>query len=302
MSDSQLEVLFDQHDPNAEPAMPATFVQRTVERGRRRTRRRHTIQAITTGGAAAVAVLAIGSTAMFGAGSATSAGRPPAAAGQPITAATLLHQMSLVADEQHVTVHPGQYVRVRGVVKSQDSTAKEHHVRTSVYQIFWPTDDNHRVVVRRGDRLRLVKDNKPHPSIDEPTYEFAKSLPTDPTALMRLIRAAAKAESPSSPDRKTFELIHGLLNIQILPDGLASALYTDLARLPGITLVHDAVDASGRHGTGVSMTDAKRNLRDTIIFDSKAHRYLGFKVDDPRTGTYQYWWSMLKADVVNSVG
>ncbi|BEL06990.1 CU044_5270 family protein [Actinoplanes sichuanensis] len=56
-----------------------------------------------------------------------------------------------------------------------------------------------------------------------------------------------------------------------------AALFQATARIPGITVVDDAVDAAGRTGTGVTWTFGKHSMM--WIFDPKTHDFLGSDVD-----------------------
>jgi hypothetical protein len=97
-----------------------------------------------------------------------------------------------------------------------------------------------------------------HPDLREPTYTYLTTLPTDPDALLATIRAAvgvpagSKPGAVPDPDMEVFSIIGGLLSqAGMLPPQLGGALYRAAARIPGVTLVADAVDAAGRHGIGV---------------------------------------------------
>jgi hypothetical protein len=52
-----------------------------------------------------------------------------------------------------------------------------------------------------------------------------------------------------------------------------AALFRAIARIPGVRLKADSVDAAGRHGVAVTRT--KDGVREELIFDAATHRYLG---------------------------
>jgi len=58
-----------------------------------------------------------------------------------------------------------------------------------------------------------------------------------------------------------------------VPPRLAQALYKAAARIPGITVVDDAVDALGRHGIAIARTDAGQ--RTEWIFNRNTLQFLG---------------------------
>lgn len=147
------------------------------------------------------------------------------------------------------------------------------------------------------------------PSFAAPTYEYLTTLPTDPDALLTMFRKAAQARADQKPgqqdliDSYMFEDMSQLLYTGVLPGKLAAAIYTDLGRLKGVSLVRNATDASGRHGMGVAMADPlPGGFRTTLIFDLTSYEYLGERVDDPATGTYWNWTSIVTRGVVDRVG
>ncbi|BCJ33199.1 hypothetical protein Athai_07020 [Actinocatenispora thailandica] len=336
MSDPRLQELFDAPHTADEPPMPAGFAQGALARGRRRVRHRRAVRAVATGGVAAVAALAVGGVVALGGGAPGGPDRPPAAAGtgspakasRPTTATALLHQASLASYDRQVTVRPDQYIYVSTLGKHREPTAEadnpdlhgdaesdlrgvETQVRTVRMKTWtsangrrgWGWNDSPKAP-RDGSKYRTAA--VPHPTLDEPTYEYLKTLPTDPDALLRRVRAAAQATADQKPgqqklvDYLTFEDIEQLLRVQVLPSRLAGALYTDLGRIEGVTLVPDIADAAGRHGVGVAMSDPLSHIRTTIILNKKSYEYLGDRRDD-RDGRFLDWTAVLDTRVVNSV-
>lgn len=88
-------------------------------------------------------------------------------------------------------------------------------------------------------------------------YPALNTLPTKPAALRAALYAAAARggaawglPSVHSPDVIVSSLIETLMGVP-LSGPLRAALYELLAGMPGVTLVRNAVDAAGRHGTGI---------------------------------------------------
>jgi hypothetical protein len=332
MSDPRLQELFDAPGTD-EPPMSAGFAQNTLELGRRRTRRRRAVQAAATGGVAAVAALAVGGAVMLGGGATPDAARPPAAAGthsatagQPTTATDLLNRASLAAYHQNRAIRPDQFIYQKTAVKLRDPAPDADSP-----QLHGDAESNLRGVktVQRsgtGENWSSVDGSKKgwstgslkggpgvatmrikHPSLDEPTYQYLTTLPTDPDALMRKIDASAQKRADQKPGQQhrlnvmRFEVIENVLKVGIVPPKLARPLYTDLGRLPGVELVGKATDAAGRKGIGVAITDPDSQIRYMIIFDQHDYRFLGFKTDDPGTGRYLWWTAVLSVDVVDHV-
>jgi hypothetical protein len=333
MTEPRLQDLFDTPDIADEPPMPAGFAQGTLELGRRRTRRRRATRAATTGGVAAVAALAVGGAVLLGGGAAPDGARPPAAAGthstaagQPTTATELLDRASLAAYHRNLAVRPDQFIYTKTLTKMREPAPVADSAK-----LHGDADSNVRGVKTieqsdAGESWSSVDGSKPgwgtssakggpgyasaritHPSLDQPTYQYLTTLPTDPDALMRRIDASAQARADQKPGQQhrrnvlRFEVIENVLNVGIVPPELARPLYTDLGRLPGVELVRSATDAAGRKGIGVAITDPDSQIRHMIIFDQHDYRFLGYKTDDPATGKYLTWSAILAVDVVDQV-
>ncbi|MEU2575463.1 hypothetical protein ACIP3B_21780 [Streptomyces anulatus] len=55
----------------------------------------------------------------------------------------------------------------------------------------------------------------------------------------------------------------------------ARRLYRAAARIPGVVLVDDSVDAAGRHGVAIARTDETDGARTEWICDRGTYTYLG---------------------------
>lgn len=98
-------------------------------------------------------------------------------------------------------------------------------------------------------------------STSEPSYLYPalNTLPTSPAALRAALYAAAARggaawglPSVHSANVIVAALLEQLLGVP-LSGPLRAALYELLAQMPGVTLVPNAVDVAGRHGTGIVM-------------------------------------------------
>jgi hypothetical protein len=112
---------------------------------------------------------------------------------------------------------------------------------------------------RCGPGVPAVPSAKDLRSAPKPGYFYPplNTLPTSPAALRAALYAAAarggaawSLPSSFSADQIVFSLISKLVQVP-LSGSLRAALYEVIARLPGVTLVRNAVDAAGRHGTGI---------------------------------------------------
>jgi hypothetical protein len=107
--------------------------------------------------------------------------------------------------------------------------------------------------------------------VNDPTYRFLQSLPTDPHALLSLIERQMSGQQP--PPEEAFITIGDLLREAIAPPRVSAALYRAAALIPGVTVVPDATDAIGRHGVAVAMT--VEDVRYEWIFSKQTLSYLG---------------------------
>ncbi|MEU4622710.1 CU044_5270 family protein [Actinoplanes sp. NPDC023801] len=114
--------------------------------------------------------------------------------------------------------------------------------------------------------------------------DLQPELPDDPEALLTKIYAESKGQGHSS-DGQAFTVIGDLLSESLLSPEQTAVLYRAAARIPGVELVPDAVDAIGRHGVAVARTEQSR--RREWIFDRATGQYLGersYLVEDTEYG------------------
>ncbi|WP_406098835.1 CU044_5270 family protein [Streptomyces sp. NBC_01013] len=119
--------------------------------------------------------------------------------------------------------------------------------------------------------------------LNRPTYTWLASLPTDPDVLLRRLTTEITRDQDlrGTPDQErdqaqdTFDAIGELLRETLMPPKTAAALYKAAAKIPGVTVDSEAVDAAGRHGVGVARDNARAGWRTAWIFDSTTLEYLG---------------------------
>ncbi|MGW2182203.1 CU044_5270 family protein [Streptomyces sp. NPDC001732] len=119
------------------------------------------------------------------------------------------------------------------------------------------------------------------PSIDHPTHAYLASLPTDPDALLRLIRDQTRGRG-QDPDQQAFTTIGDLLAETWAPPRVGAALYRAAARIPGVTVVRAAADATGREGVAVARTAHGQQTQ--WIFDRTTYAFLGERTVLAETG------------------
>jgi hypothetical protein len=108
--------------------------------------------------------------------------------------------------------------------------------------------------------------------LNDASYRLLQALPTDPHALLAMIYKVERGHGPS-PDQEAFVTIGDLLRDKIAPPKVAAALYRAAALIPGVTLVHNATDAIGRHGVAVAQT--ADGIRTELIFSKTSLRLIG---------------------------
>ncbi|MER5933539.1 CU044_5270 family protein [Streptomyces sp. NPDC002054] len=114
----------------------------------------------------------------------------------------------------------------------------------------------------------------PTATIGAPTYDYLAALPTDPDVLLQKIYKETAGQGRSR-DQQAFTTIGDLLLESYPPAGLSVALYKAAAKIPGVVVVDDAVDAAGRHGVAVARLDETSGERTEWIFDRKTSAFLG---------------------------
>ncbi|MFE1552668.1 CU044_5270 family protein [Streptomyces sp. NPDC058718] len=110
------------------------------------------------------------------------------------------------------------------------------------------------------------------PSVTDPTHAYVATLPTDPEALLRLIREETRGDGGDA-DQRAFRAIGTLLAETWAPPKVTSALYEAAARIPGVIVLPSAKDAAGREGVAVARTADGEQTQ--WIFDRATSGFLG---------------------------
>lgn len=134
--------------------------------------------------------------------------------------------------------------------------------------------------------------------VNDPTYRFLQSLPTDPHALLSLIEQDMRGQLPRPEE--AFTTIGDLLHESIAPPQVSAALYRAAALIPGVTVVADAADAIGRHGVAVAFT--YQGTRTEWIFSKQTLRYLGERDINAANGSTTGEAAVLQRSFVDHAG
>ncbi|MFJ4683998.1 CU044_5270 family protein [Streptomyces sp. NPDC088789] len=202
----------------------------------------------------------------------------------------LLDRISLAAGSvtAHPKVGPGQFVYIKSkfadtFVKTVDG--KSSLASHSLYdrQIWKSADGTEGWLIDptvnegpEGETLSLPDEqgNTPVASLNGPSYDYLTQLTTDPDELLAKIYKETEGQG-NSPDQQAFSTIGDLLGESYPPAELYSALFKTAAKIPGVVVVNDAVDAAGRSGIAVARLDETSGSREEWIFDKKTHVFLG---------------------------
>jgi hypothetical protein len=139
----------------------------------------------------------------------------------------------------------------------------------------WKSVDGKRPGLVRDGRLSsddVVLDVSGDVYLNNPTFRYLASLPTNPDVLLAKIYLETWGAG-SGPQAEAFVTIGDMMRESIVPANLAEGLYKAAARIPGITVVDDATDALGRHGIAIARTDGI--ARTEWIFDKTSLQFLG---------------------------
>jgi hypothetical protein len=136
------------------------------------------------------------------------------------------------------------------------------------------------------------------PPIERP---YLGDVPADPDALLRLL--ATDGDGPRAA--RQWEAATDLIDRPATP-AVRAALFRAIARIPGVRLASDSVDAVGRHGVAVTRT--RDGVREELIFDPATHRYLGTRDIVTRSsdqlgkrGSTLFSSALVRTDIVDEV-
>ncbi|MFG2329540.1 CU044_5270 family protein [Streptomyces sp. NPDC048604] len=203
--------------------------------------------------------------------------RPPAVV-ESDAAGQLLDRIALAAASRTPgAVRPEQFVYVRSQVAYAGQSAGGGPLTLSPVrsrEVWLSADGSRNGLVREAGRADsvVVPLGDDAPSVSSSSHAFVTTLPTDPAALLALVREQTRGQG-QDPDQRAFEAIGELLAETAAPPQVSAALYRAAARIPGVTAAGTAEDAAGR--TGVTVARTARGEQKQWIFDRSTYAYLG---------------------------
>lgn len=200
-----------------------------------------------------------------------------AAATVTAEAVLLLDRIALAAadgpEQPPVRADQFVYIESRVAYAAQSAAGGPVTMAPAHTRQVWLSADGSRPGLLReegGPDSRLDTPRGSGPSIDAPTHTYVASLPTDPDALLELIR---DGDPGQDPNQRAFAAIGDLLAETWAPPRVSAALYRAAERIPGVTVVPSAVDAAGREGVAVARTAHGRQTQ--WVFDRTTYAFLG---------------------------
>ncbi|MEF9881702.1 CU044_5270 family protein [Streptomyces sp. P9-A4] len=124
----------------------------------------------------------------------------------------------------------------------------------------------------RGATPRKTTTGAAPASVTNPNHAYVATLPTDPDALLRLVREQTRG-TEGDADQRAFTAIGTLLAETWAPPKVTAALYEAAGRIPGVTVLPAATDAAGREGVAVARTSHGEQTQ--WIFDRTTSAFLG---------------------------
>jgi hypothetical protein len=117
-------------------------------------------------------------------------------------------------------------------------------------------------------------------------YEDLRRMPTDPGRLLLVTRDGPELETVDTPlTASDYFMAYGFLLTMLhddapMPPDLRAAIFDALARIPGVEMTDEVVDARGRRGVGFTGPDrpgykGSDPLWQTVIIDPETYEYLG---------------------------
>ncbi|GGL73153.1 hypothetical protein GCM10010129_16050 [Streptomyces fumigatiscleroticus] len=237
--------------------------------------------------------------------------RPPAAA-----TVALLEDIALAAarEQPYGEIRDDQYVYVDSKVSyAQHEEGEKTKIPPLHRAEQWTSVDGTRKgLYRETGRGEWATEPEAQPG--EPGYEVTtnhrhlSTLPTDPDEMYDWLRGTAPKYSGQETDQAMFVLVGDLIRSTIVPPEQSAALYRAVTRIPGVTVVEDAVDAAGRKGVAIARQDPDNPTRDEWIFDTRTHQFLGERsvasddYSDVKKGQVTSNTAVLRRAVVDEAG
>lgn len=225
---------------------------------------------VAVGASLTAIVVALGSVSVFGFGvgkfwaGQTEAGQLLGQIALVASTSTDIPPADQVRDDQFV------YIESYGGSSSLHSGTGEVHRQEPHRRRIWLSVDGSRPGLlhsRPGRSTDISIEDQPYIQ----TFRYLTTLPTNPDLLLAKIYIENGDAGPN-PQQEAFVVIGDLMRQSVVPPDLAKAFYQAAARIPGITVIHDAEDALGRRGIAIGREHG--GDRREWIFDRNTYQFL----------------------------
>jgi hypothetical protein len=205
---------------------------------------------------------------------------------QPLgrTTAAVLEDIALAAEDAdgaYGEIRDDQFVYIDSKVSyARSETGKKTVIPPLHRSEEWTSVDGTRKgLVREDGRGQWSTDPEPGPGkrgYDVSTnYRHLATLPTDPDEMYEWLEKVGPTNSGQETPQAMFVLVGDLIRDALVPPEQAAALFRAVARIPGVKVVENVVDAAGRRGVAITRDDPDNPTRDEWIFDAKTYEFLG---------------------------
>lgn len=204
---------------------------------------------------------------------------PGIPAGPVANAAEALDRAAAAADARPFTApRPDQwtYIENKNTVPAggPGGLATGGPLKTSVERLWRRADGKQSAWMDDG---KLQVQTEPGPLMPPSDYPTLAALPTEPEALLRWAYKEMGGLGGGTDEGRwtmAFSLFNTILRNSVLPARVEAAIYRTMKTIPGVTLVHGAVDVAGRPALAVGRVQ-EGWLRIEVLLDRKTYRYLG---------------------------
>ncbi|WP_051848654.1 CU044_5270 family protein [Streptomyces sp. NRRL WC-3725] len=197
-------------------------------------------------------------------------------------ASTVEHIAAAASARKTPEPGPGQYIYIKSkvsylTVSHTDTDKSKTLVQPLHIREVWNSPDGKRGWLDEPGyqpKGGVTLDSDTERNVNSPSYDYLKTLPTDPDALLKKIYKETEGRG-NSPDQQAFTTVGDLLDEQLAPAKLNAALYRAAAKIPGVVVVEHVKDAAGREGIALAHVDQQSGDRTEWIFDRRTYAYLG---------------------------
>ncbi|WP_416963222.1 CU044_5270 family protein [Streptomyces sp. Agncl-13] len=211
-----------------------------------------------------------------------SSGAQPGARPPSRATVALLEDIALAAEHEpsYGTVRDDQFVYMDSMVSGSNSQDGRTTIAPLHRQEVWMSVDGlHDGLTREAGQKPVVTTPYVRPGEEgwdaSAFYKHVETLPTDTDGMYDYLAETAPKYSGQEKYQAMFVLAGDLLRLSTVPPEQSAALFRAVARIPGVTLVDDAVDAAGRPGVGVARKDPDNPSQNEWIFDRTTYGFLG---------------------------